>query len=399
MSTMLRLSQGSKTLVMVARFPDEQAAKIATRHDVSVGTDTDVVDGNHNEYKGNVLVHVALTSIPVIPGLGGWNFIKKDSTGIYYSKELLPVGEFFKESEDTTYSFTERVVSEIDENFDLYTEQGNSTPIQLTHDNDGDQLGSVYDLVITNKSPNLSCKSKPLPKRKPSRFVRLSQGSNQMNLLDELAAELGLEITPEMDDAAKLNLIKNAIVELQEKAGESEPAEGEETPPQIPMSQNQPAQQLAQNGGTATTIQQAAAAGNGQNPSQVTVRFSAKDWPQMAVDGVANGRKAILAKHVEAGDITPAQSDEMIRQHCVTSKIRVQMSREHDGKKSANDEFDSSLKVLLAGGSKQWTATGREIADENDPNVQVALSRGQNQSPLLAARARSEQRRKVYQNQ
>lgn len=386
----VKLSQGTKTLLMVARFNDKAAAQTAIRHDVSVGTDKDVVDGLHNEYDGNVLLHVALTSIPVIPGLGGWNFVKQDNTGIYYSKEILPVGEYYKESDDTTYSFSERVIDELVNNFDLFTEGGNKVPVQLTHDDDGDKLGDVVSLEVANRSPaNLSGRQRK--KKKASRLLALSQGTIKMNPLDEILATLGAEVAPDMDDAAKLAMIMETITALQTAAESTDMADEEtdEDEVKVPMSQ----QPTGDVGGAAGALQAAAGIANGQTPSQVSVKFSQKDCPAVAISATAQGYKNILASHVESGVITPAQKDAMERIHCNPKTLRVHMSRAmNNSRYKADEDFQNALKVLLAG-NKQWTATGRSDVDPNSAQTAAAMSRGVQQSPLLAARERAKERK------
>ena len=400
---LLQLASGAKALYLIARFGDEAAAQEAIRHDVSVGLEDGWIDGEHNVYDGTVLNHVALTSEPVVPGLGPWQFVKQDASGIYYSKELLPEGEFYKAVLDQTVDIQQSTLQEVKENHTSMLSNGVGCPLRMTHNSDGNQLGEVVDLVIANRSR--SVQASQAKKHKASRLLQLSfKGSTIMNL-DELGAMLGLAFTEDMDDAAKAEAIKTKIAAL----NAASPGEGEGGPTPPPVSTTAPAMSVAaSNAPTAPTTPPVAPTAPTVAPTQTAnlgaavasvvaagggVRFSAESWPESTVLSVRDNGVTKLKELVNSGALTPAAKDVAEAEFLTKAKVRIQMSREANGV-TIDDAFGSLLKVLRANDPKAaWKESGREPATASDVEL-VNMSRNSQKSPMDLVRSQREEKEK-----
>lgn len=410
------------SLFFVVRFPDEQAKTVALRHDVSANIVPEIVDGRGIKYD-NPIEHIAATAYPVIPGLGPWIADTTDPLGLTYHKEVLPVGEYFKQSDDLQFEITPDYIDGSVTVFDEYTSNGNQVPLQLTHTGDGNKLGQIiqlYKAVRARQLPNKPAGS--LSSKNKAYVLRLAQERNGKYMeLDKLCAALGIQVTPEMDDNAKLAAIQARQQELAQLAqtqaaqvAASQQAQNGQHPntttnPTQPVGQQgQPATQLGTPQQPGSFMQQPVLAtpatqpfnpvmnqpGHGQqlpngqvqlpalNPSQIVVKLS------QVSDSIRAGKQAQLDAAIAQYVITPAEAEALKQMHLTDEKLALALSQ------NLPCPIAEYITARAKGGNS-WQATGRTPADGS--SLSLALSQQVNQggvSPLIANRMKREQARK-----
>lgn len=211
-------SRGLPALFFDIEFADEEAAKLATRTQVSIYSPPSWTDGLGNTYSRPIR-HVALTQQPVIPGL------------------------------------------------------------------------DAFTLVAS-----------------------LDEGTNSMEFLTQIAEALGLEVDPEMDEAALTQAILDAITSEEDPEMEDDPIV-EDDDSDLPPDEDT---------GMSLSMQRE----------------------------VANGRKARIALLLTKKHITPAQAKQLERKYCAPTSLSLSMS----------SDFDSTLELLaLSDPRPTGSRTGAQI--------------------------------------
>jgi hypothetical protein len=418
----LRLAQSIAkdidSLYAVIRFADDEAKKIGLRHDVSVNIVPEITDARGITYE-NPIEHIAATAYPVMPGLGKWIADPTDPTGLTYHKEVLPVGKYYKASDDLDFEITSEYLENAPATFDTMVSNGNAVPYQMLHGGDGNKLGDVLQLYKAARSKELPNKPAGALSSKTREYVlRLAQDKAKVMTLDELAALLGITFADGMDDTAKLAAVKAWAAEKnggQPVQVSQQPANGQQ---QLPNGvQGQPATQLAQGapqqqqgapnmqtfGNAATpnsqpfnpvmqqpqhntggqTITLPGLQGQSVQPQQIVVKLS-KD--SAAYKAVANGRQAQIDAAVNTYLITPAEGLALAQQHITEESVSLSLSAA-----AAPCPIAAYLDTRRQG-SQAWSSSGRTPVDSQTAQG-LALggnNAGQNVSPLIANRMRRE---------
>lgn len=218
LSSLLTLNDETESLHFRVRFADAEAKKEAKRHDVSVQLVKSLIDGQGIEYKP-AIEHVALTTSPVIPGLGPW--VDDPNDPLVATKEALYEGNFFKKADNLQFSVNQKYLDRLIANAEAMANNGVKIPLQLTHEGDGNGRGVVLSFFKSkraSKTPATPLSRLPI-NRDTKSFLALALSSgatikaaNAMEMtIDQLIELFGLQVDAAADDAAKIAAVKDWV--------------------------------------------------------------------------------------------------------------------------------------------------------------------------------------------
>lgn len=392
-------SNGSDdSLYLYVKFADEAAKTEALRHDVSVGLSPQFIDGRGVVYSP-AMVHLAATAKPVVPGLAKWEQVADDPSGLTFVKESLPASDYYKQSENFSLGVDQKYLAALAENIDRMIENCAPVPFQMSHDGDGHKLGDVVGCEIKKRSKQLPPVSmsqfNPRLARAPQ-LVKLSQvnGVSTVNI-EELAALLGVELTPDMDEVGKIAAVKARLDSLMaceagSKAGEGADAGAVPNEAGANMAATPGEGNAAAAGMTTAAAAAAPTAGNAA-PSSITVKFSANSVPEHLVALTKRARQAELSGLVASGRMTPAEktiaekayvTDEAARNSVMFSQNQIA------------DPYDTYIKgIETRENNSAWSADGRNALTDAQAR-EIRLSNNAQASGLSPLQANRERRNK-----
>jgi hypothetical protein len=364
LSSALSLDDTIESLHFRVRFSDAEAKKEAFRHDVSIQLVKSLVDGNGIEYKP-AAEHIALTTSPVIPGLGPW--VPDANDPLVATKEVLYPGDFYKKADNLRLPVNQKYLDKLIANVDLMLSNGVPFPLQLGHEGDTTGRGKVLGLFkAPRKQQTLSPTglSASHRDRATNRFLAIAlstipttapSGNTDLSAmtLDELLAVCGIVAPEGADDAAKIALLKDWFAKAKTAMAASEKPEGN-TEGDTPLSQ----------GGVAAPAAPAGPSIAEQlNPRKVQMSVSLSTVKQVQTTGRAMLDQLVLNRH-----ITPAEAIELDKAYNSDDEVRVSLSNE-----ATEPPLMKALRIRLTGvEGTAWSPTGRS---EVDPSAaQAALS-------------------------
>lgn len=380
LSSALTLDNSADSLHFRVRFSDAAAKQEAMRHDVSIQLVKKLTDGHGIDYSP-AAEHIALTTSPVIPGLGPW--VPDPTDPLVATKEVLYEGNFFKKADNLRLDVNQKYLDKLISNVDAMLSNGAPFPLQLGHEGDTAGRGKVLGLFKgprTGKAVQpigLSTKSRD---RATNQFLAIALSSNptfkasatdlSAMTLDELLQVCGITAPADADDAAKIALLKDWFTKAKAAVAAAPAESGNVEDPAA----------LSQGGTPAPVAQQPSGAIQGPsladqlNPRKVSMTVALSNNVITATQGAG---QAMLDTMVLNKQITPAKAKALADAYNTDGEVRIALSNG-----ATESPLMRALRVECAGmQGTAWQETGKV----NVPNqvAKAALS-----SPGIAGQQR-----------